>query len=61
MNSNDMEIALSCYSKNDGDWNFNKTYPEGTPWTLVVSDFSRWLGAIYGYDLTEKVVIRDDY
>ena len=58
MNDNQMNISFSCYDSENGNWNFDRAYSEGTKWDNIVSDFARWLSSVYGYDLTDKIEIK---
>lgn len=56
---NQMNISFSCYDSENGNWSFERAYDEGTKWDDVLSDFTRWLSSVYGYDLSQKIAIKD--
>lgn len=49
-----MYFAFS-HSSQDGNWNFNREYDDGTPWDDVLKDFLDFMSGVYGYDISKKV------
>ena len=54
MNDDSLFFSFSHHS-DDGNWNFDKNYPYGTPWSTVLTDFLSFLSGVYGYNVSERV------
>jgi hypothetical protein len=59
MNDNSFGFTYNQNSEY-GNWCFNRSYPEGTPWNEVLRDYLTFLSSVYGYDISEKVEIIDN-
>jgi hypothetical protein len=57
MNDNSFDFTYNQNSEY-GNWCFNRSYPEGTPWNEVLRDYLTFLSSVYGYDISEKVEIK---
>jgi len=37
----------------------NCTFSDETPWPVILREFANFLSGIYGYNITEKVIVND--